>query len=252
MCYFLGRRLNVTCVVVLWIADKIAGGKKVFLERSQTVHAARARAGRPTREQAEERHNELLDSALEAFLDKGFEQATVDAIAASVGMAKRTMYARYEDKTALFKAAVQRAIERFILPEEHLRAADTGDLEETLTALARLRVAHVLSPTGLRLQRILSTESYRFPDIFDSAFEQGTKPMIEFLSQVLQRHVDAGHAVIDDTRRAATMFLIMVLGGPTRIYTSGHTINPEELEARVHFSVRLFLKGVEVRPAVGG
>ena len=64
----------------------------------------RSRAGRPTREQAEARHNELLEAALDHFLDKGFEVATIEAIAQSVGMTKRTVYARYPDKIALFRA----------------------------------------------------------------------------------------------------------------------------------------------------
>ena len=52
----------------------------------------------------------MLDTALSLFLDKGFEQTTIDLIAASVGMTKRTIYAKYEDKAALFRAAVERAI----------------------------------------------------------------------------------------------------------------------------------------------
>ena len=54
-------------------------------------------------------------------------------------MAKRTVYLRYGDKTALFKAALERAIEEWIVPIERLQAAETDDLEETL-----LRVGHIL------------------------------------------------------------------------------------------------------------
>ena len=61
---------------------------------NETLAIRRPRAGRPTREQAEARHAELLDRALDHFLDKGFEQATIEAIAADVGMTKRTVYAR--------------------------------------------------------------------------------------------------------------------------------------------------------------
>ena len=43
----------------------------------------RARAGRPTREQAEARHEELLEVALDQFLDKGYEPATIEAIASA-------------------------------------------------------------------------------------------------------------------------------------------------------------------------
>ena len=96
----------------------------------------RARAGRPTREQAQARHIELLDIALDHFLEKGFEQATIEAIASDVGMTKRTVYSRYPEKALLFLAAVQRAIERQIVSLETLRDMETGDLEETLTIMA--------------------------------------------------------------------------------------------------------------------
>ena len=194
----------------------------------------------------------MLDSALEVFLDRGYEQATVDMIAAAAGMTKRTVYARYEDKTALFKAVVQRAIDQYKLPLEAMKSADRGDLAETLTSIARMRLAHVLSPTGLRLQRILNAESYRYPDIFNSAFEQGTKPLIDFLAEVLARHAAAGHAEISDPQRAATVFMSMVVGGPARIFISGNTISDDELDARTRFSVDLFLRGVLPRSSCAG
>src|SRR3546814_11107349 len=61
-------------------------------------HNHRSTSGRPTREQARLRHEQLLDEALEQFLDKGFVMTTIDAIAAAVGMTKRTVYTRYPDK----------------------------------------------------------------------------------------------------------------------------------------------------------
>src|ERR1700759_762818 len=91
--------------------------------------------GRPTKEQAERRQEELLDRALEMFLESGFELVTLDAIAAALGMTKRTMYARYRDKRALFLACVQRAIDAWVMPVGQLRAAETGDLETTLVAV---------------------------------------------------------------------------------------------------------------------
>ena len=97
---------------------------------------ARPRAGRPTREQAQARHEELLDCALDHFLDKGYEQATIEAIAGQVGMTKRTVYALYPDKAALFAAAVHRAIERYAITEERIAATDCGDLRQRLVTVA--------------------------------------------------------------------------------------------------------------------
>jgi AcrR family transcriptional regulator len=208
---------------------------------------SRPRAGRPTREQAEARHEELLDRALDHFLDKGFEQATIEAIAADVGMTKRTVYARYADKASLFRAAVRRAIERYAISEERIRETDVGDLAQTLTNLAMLRIDLVSSPQGLKLQRIIQTESYRFPDIFTDTYEIGALPTIKFMARLLKRETAAGNLALDDPFGAANAFMSMVVTGPVRYILAASPLPPEELEKRVTFGVRLFLDGARPR-----
>lgn len=207
----------------------------------------RPRAGRPTREQAEARHAELLDRALDHFLDKGFEQATIEAIAADVGMTKRTVYARYADKAALFRAAVRRAIERYAIPDEQIQATDCGDLERTLINVAMLRIDLVSSPRGLKLQRIINTESYRFPDIFTDTYELGALPTIQFLAGVLDRETRAGKLAIDNPLMAANAFMSMVVTGPVRFIVAGIPLSRKETDKRVSFAVRLFLDGARPR-----
>ena len=63
--------------------------------------APRRSPGRPTRAQAIERDRELLDTALNLFLEHGFERTSIEAITAAVGMAKRTIYSRFGDKRGL-------------------------------------------------------------------------------------------------------------------------------------------------------
>jgi AcrR family transcriptional regulator len=208
---------------------------------------SRPRAGRPTREQAEARHEELLDRALDHFLDKGFEQATIEAIAADVGMTKRTVYARYADKASLFRAAVRRAIERYAISEERIRACDVGDLEQTLTNLAMLRIDLVSTPQGLKLQRIIQTESYRFPDIFTDTYEIGALPTIKFMARVLKRETAAGNLALDDPFAAANAFMSMVVTGPVRFILAASPLPRDELDKRVAFGVRLFLDGARPR-----
>ena len=217
-------------------------------EPTRLARRRRTCPGRPTRERSEARHAELLESALDHFLDKGFEPATIEAIAASVGMTKRTVYARYPDKVSLFRAAVRRAIEQLAVPDERIRAADCGDLEQTLVNLARLRVDPVTTPQGLKLQRIVNTESYRFPDIFTTSYDLGALPVARFLAQLLERETRAGTLAIEEPLLAANVFLSMVVGGPVRIIVSGNALSEREIDRRIRFAVRLFLDGARRRP----
>src|SRR5690349_18551875 len=56
----------------------------------------RRRARRPSLS-----NEQLLDQALDIFLQHGFDRTSVDAITATAGMAKRTFYLRYGDKESL-------------------------------------------------------------------------------------------------------------------------------------------------------
>ena len=214
---------------------------------NQATRPLRPSAGRPTREQAELRHEELLDRALELFLEKGFELVTMEAIAAAVGMTKRTVYARYEDKAALFRATVERAIERWIVPIEKLQAVETEDLEATLVAVAQIRLKNAISPVGVRLDRIVNAESFRFPEIFNLAYEQGSRPTIRFIADLLRRHVAAGSIVLEEPEIAAGAFLSMVVGGQRRAIQGGVVTDEREVDARIRFCVRLFLDGTRPR-----
>ena len=204
-------------------------------------------AGRPTTEQAEARHEELLDAALDLFLEHGFELTTIEMIAARINMTKRTVYARYPDKASLFQGAVQRAIERQIVPPEVLEGFDRGDLAETLASIARLRIGQVMTPNGLRLQRIINTESYRFPEIFTANFEQSARPVIDFVAGLLDRAIADGRLAPTDSGLAASAFMSMVISGQVRAIVSGRPPTKAEMDKKISFTVRLLLDGLRPR-----
>ncbi len=216
----------------------------VDIKSNQNRSASGSRIGRPTREESRRRQEELLETALDIFLEKGFEQTTMAAIATAAGMSKRTVYAKYKDKEDLFKAALLHAIDSYTISLETLQALESGDLEKTLRAVARQRIDNVTTPAGVRLQRIVGTQSYRFPELFNAAFEQGTGPTINYLCDLFQRHNALGTTDIGDYHRAAYAFLNLVVGSPVRYIVAGHPLTEREIEERVRFSVGLFLNGV--------
>lgn len=203
--------------------------------------------GRPTRDQAMARDVAMLETALDHFLDRGFERTTIDAIAREVGMTKRTLYARYPDKASLFHAAVRLAIDRFTVTQEQIDATDSGDIADTLRAIAWLRLEQVMTPNGLKLQRIINTESHRFPEIFNASYEQSALPTVQFLAAVFERETQAGRLAVEDGSRAAVAFVSMVVGGPVRAMVMGAVLSRAEIEDRVQFGVELFLNGARVR-----
>lgn len=212
-----------------------------------TLPAKPIRAGRPTREQAKARVAELLDCAFEHFLDKGFDATTIDAIAADVSMTKRTVYSRYPDKTALFREALRRGAEKYAVNQATIEATRGETLEQTLINLGMLRISLAATPQGMKLQRLINTESYRFPDIFRTYYDVSALPSMRFLAKLLEAETEAGRLAVDDTMLAANIFMSMVASGPVRLLLSGTSLPEAEVGKRVRFAVQLFLKGVEPR-----
>jgi TetR/AcrR family transcriptional regulator, mexJK operon transcriptional repressor len=196
-------------------------------------------------------NEELLDRALDLFLEKGFERTTIDAITAAAGMAKRTVYLRYGDKTALFKAALQQAIDAWIVPIERLRAAETDDLEETLLRVGQTLVANLMRPAGLRLLRITNAESARMPEIGAYTYQHGTGPTIAYLTDLFRRRIAIG-TEFADAEEAAFAFLYLVVSGPPTMTAWGVSLDEAAVDRHTRYSVRLFLHGLFPREAAAG
>lgn len=213
---------------------------------SRTRPRAQRGPGRPTLS-----NEELLDRALDLFLEKGFERTTIDAITASAGMAKRTVYLRYGDKTALFKAALQQAIDAWIVPVERLRAAETDDLEETLLRVGQMLVANLMRPEGLRLLRITNAESGRMPEIGAYTYQHGTGPTLAYLADLFRRRTGLG-AEFPDAEEAAFAFLNLVVSGPPTMTAWGVVLDEAAVDRHTRYSVRLFLHGLLPRGTAAG
>jgi len=213
--------------------------------KSKSNHKLRQGPGRPTLT-----NEELLDKALDLFLENGFERTTIDAITASAGMAKRTVYLRYSDKTALFKAALQRAIEDWIVPVERLRAAESDDVEETLLRVGQILMENLMSPAGLRLLRITNAESARMPEIGAYTTQNGTGPTIAYLADLIQRRIPF-RSDIADAQEAAFAFLYLVACGPATMAAWGVVLDAAAIDRHTQYCVRLFLYGLLPREAAG-
>jgi TetR/AcrR family transcriptional repressor of mexJK operon len=201
--------------------------------------AARIRRRRPSPS-----NDQLLDKAFELFVELGYDRTSLEAITAAAGLAKRTVYVRYKDKEKLFIASVQRAIEKWILPVETLREAESADLEGTLVTIGRLLLQNVLSPSGLRLLQLTNAVSRQHPEIGAHSVEQGTKPTLHYLADLFDRRLGSQFQCVADSAGAAMAFMNLVVSGPANFVVNGALLDRNAIEQDTVSSVRLFLHGV--------
>jgi len=202
------------------------------------------RGGRPSRAASEQLGELILDAATEMFLANGFGATSIDAVALRLRMSKRTFYARFPDKEALFAAVVHRIIQR-LRPAANIPLIEGADLEAILERLATLILGAALSPHAIALHRLMVAESARFPELarvlaHEGAAEEATK----LIAGILERDAAAGRFQIDDLRFAAQQFLQMVVALPQRRAMGlGAPMTAKELREWPRKVTRLFLHG---------
>lgn len=101
--------------------------------------STRTRARRRKRKRAahlgpERRRPQILDAALELFLEQGYEGTSMQAIADEAGVTKPVVYACFASKDSLFRALLTREEERILAELNAVFAdADLTDPEPALT-----------------------------------------------------------------------------------------------------------------------
>ena len=85
------------------------------------------------------REDAIVSTALRLLAEKGYEQMTVDEVAADVGIAKASLYKHFASKEALAAAAMEQALDLALqqVQEIEQNAAHGGQAIERLRALTR-------------------------------------------------------------------------------------------------------------------
>lgn len=219
------------------------------------AHPTRRRGGRPSREAAEQIRERILGAATELLLTHGYGATSVEAVARRAHVAKRTLYHRFRDKTALTIAVVVRLIDA-VRPPPEVPLVEGHGLEEVLVHLGSLILRAALTPRVLALHRLIVAESSRFPDLATAVEQAGGRAEgVTFISGLLGRYHPNAPERAEELNFAAGQLLQMIVSTPQmRAMGLGAPMSPAELDAWVRRTVALFLDGFnnQTRPAIAG
>lgn len=205
------------------------------------------RSGRPTAADAAALADRILEIATQAFLSDGYAATSLESVAVRAGVAKRTLYARWPGKPALFRAVLERLMLRWLASPAP--APDSArSLEAALLWTARRALAVALEPEALALHRLMIAESGRFPELAEMVRQSGAAAGVGRIAGQLAGEMLAGRLAPLDPAMAAEQFLHLVLTGPQRRALGlGPPMDAAALEAWGHAAVNLFLNGCRTR-----
>jgi TetR/AcrR family transcriptional regulator len=136
---------------------------KLFCDKTSGVAAKRER-------RKEARPGELLDAALDLFVEKGFAATRAEEVAARAGVSKGTLFLYFQSKEELFKAVVRENISgRFTEWRAELETFE-GTTPELLAYCMNSWWERVGLTRASGLTKLMMSEAKNFPDI--AAFYQ--------------------------------------------------------------------------------
>ncbi len=207
---------------------------------------------RRTRPRGEVRRSQILDAAVEVFLENGYGGATIDLVVERAGASKATVYSFFGGKDGLFAAIVEERVERILSAFGDAEVVDS-DVLSALAHIARRYMEVVMAPDAVGFYRLIIAEGVRFPELARIFLRTGPDRTNAHLAGMLSVWRERGLIRLDDPQLAAVQFFDSVSGDLHRRAMAG--IIPKNLRAAIQRSighaVQVFWNGIRVdgRPA---
>jgi AcrR family transcriptional regulator len=201
------------------------------------------------RRRKDARPGELIDAALQVFVERGYSATRLDDVARRAGVTKGTMYRYFENKEALFKAMVRDRIVGHIAETETLLEGFEGSAREMLTMLATRWWERVVTGPMSGLARLIIGEVGLFPDL--ARFYHGEVILRNFklFEHVIRLGMARGEFRRVDVAIASRLVVAPLFSAALWRQTFATRVE-DDLDPARFFETHLdlFLRGLEVRP----
>ena len=197
--------------------------------------ALKRRVGRPNAREAEQKHEAMLEAALEEFSRHGFHGASVRAIAERAGLSTRTLYNRYPDKVALFESCLEMSAVK-----HHFPAGGTGTLHDQLIRYAIHMSERLNHDRQVRLARVIFRECTSFPQLEKVSRRQFERFQLEPVQIIL-----AAHGFSQEQAQELAHFYVTLLfrRWQNRVIYNERAMTVAQIKANAETVTTLFLNG---------
>ena len=203
----------------------------------------------------EARPGELLNAALDLFVEKGFAATRVEEVALRAGVSKGTLFLYFDSKEELLKAVVRENISGHFKEWNSEFESYTGSTVEMLTYCMNNWWDRVGATKASGITKLMLSEATNFPDIAAFYQQEVLKPGQDLIRRILQRGMDSGEFRLLDLNYAvftivAPMIYLMLAKHSRGVCVPGGA----ELDPKTYIATQLnaILFGLSTSPASAG
>lgn len=150
----------------------------------------------------EARPGELLDAALDLFVERGYAATRVEAVAARAGVSKGTLFLYFPSKQELFKAVVRENIAgRFQRWNDEFEAFE-GSTADMVRYCYASWWEHIGATRASGITKLMLSEAGNFPEIAQFYQQEVIAPGQQLMRRVLERGMACGEFRVLDLDHA--------------------------------------------------
>jgi AcrR family transcriptional regulator len=203
----------------------------------------------------EARPGELLDAALDLFVEKGFAATRSEEVAARAGVSKGTLFLYFPSKEELFKAVVRENISgRFTEWNAEFETFE-GSTADMVRHCMRVWWERIGATRASGITKLMISEARNFPELAAFYQQEVIRPASELIRRILQRGISRGefrpldldYAVFSIV--APMVFLIMMKHSLGACQPQDYPLDPQRY---VDSQLEILLEGLCVRPTEKG
>lgn len=196
------------------------------------------------------RPGEILEAALEQFVEKGYAATKLEDVAQRAGVTKGTMYLYFESKDALFKAVVLANVVPALERAEQLVAEFQGSSRDLLVQYMRAWMDAVYNTALSGLPKLLISEAANFPEMARFYHVEVVDRGQRLLRGIIQRGIENGEfRGVDPDYTARVLrapILLAAVWKHSLLKTESCTVDVQQyLEAHIDLMLHGMLAGRE-------
>ena len=198
----------------------------------------------------EARPGELLDAALDLFVEKGFAATRAEEVAARAGVSKGTLFLYFPSKEELFKAVVRENLSgRFKEWNAEFETFE-GSAADMVRYCMKVWWERIGATRASGITKLMISEARNFPELAAFYQQEVIRPGTELIRRILQRGIDSGEFRPLDLDYAVfsivspMIFLIMMKHSLGACVPQDYPLDPERY---VRSQAEALLQGICVR-----
>jgi AcrR family transcriptional regulator len=156
---------------------------------SSVTPPAKRRRGPRWERRKDSRPSELLEAALEIFVERGYAAARLEDVAAKAGVSKGTLYLYYANKEELFKAVVRRSIAPLIAETREVIEQSTDDSAALLSRFLDIWWTRYGGTRLAGITKLVIGEAGNFPEMARFYNGEVVSGNHELITMILKRGV---------------------------------------------------------------